>query len=518
MQAFRAGQRPATVMDRVAKGFSDAEIAGHRRLVRAQQIETRTAHDRHRTCRRTFLTSAAALAASAAPFAAARPRAGRAHASWWSAAALPARAARARSRRARSAHRSDAGRGEPDLHRLPVQQRRDRRIARSHGAAFGYDNVAADGIDVVDSRRRRRSIRKRARSRSATAQRLSYDRLVLAPGIDLRWDALPGYTEAAAEKMPHAWKAGDADVAAAPPARGDGGRRRGRHCGAGQPLPLPARPLRAREPDRVLSQDEKAEIEADRARRQGRLFQAAAVSERLGGALSRTDRMGVAVGGRQGHVGRARDARRSSPISTSTRRTSPTSSRRRRRARIAEIAGVADRTGWCPIDPVTFESKLQPNIHVIGDAAIAGAMPKSAFAANAQAKVCAAAMAKLLAARRRPSRSSSTPATAWSRRTTGSRSPASISPVERQSCRYRGRGRRRARSTRRAPMREARSEIRGWLVQDNHRRSLRLSMRRARAVGRARARCCCDRPRLSSRCAGRRCVPTRSSAMRSRPR
>jgi NADPH-dependent 2,4-dienoyl-CoA reductase/sulfur reductase-like enzyme len=65
--------------------------------------------------------------------------------------------------------------------------------------------------------------------------------------------------------------------------------------------------------------------------------------------------------------------------------------------RIAEVAGVADRSGWCPIDPVTFESKLQPGIHVIGDAAIAGAMPKSAFAANSQAKVCAAAVATLLA-------------------------------------------------------------------------------------------------------------------------
>jgi NADPH-dependent 2,4-dienoyl-CoA reductase/sulfur reductase-like enzyme len=64
--------------------------------------------------------------------------------------------------------------------------------------------------------------------------------------------------------------------------------------------------------------------------------------------------------------------------------------------RIAELAGVADRTGWCPIDPVTFESKLRPNIHVIGDASIAGAMPKSAFTANVQAKVCAAALAKLL--------------------------------------------------------------------------------------------------------------------------
>jgi sulfide dehydrogenase [flavocytochrome c] flavoprotein subunit len=63
---------------------------------------------------------------------------------------------------------------------------------------------------------------------------------------------------------------------------------------------------------------------------------------------------------------------------------------------VAERAGVADQTGWCPIDPVTFESRLQPNIHVIGDAAIAGGMPKSAFSANAQAKVCAAAVLKLL--------------------------------------------------------------------------------------------------------------------------
>jgi NADPH-dependent 2,4-dienoyl-CoA reductase/sulfur reductase-like enzyme len=65
--------------------------------------------------------------------------------------------------------------------------------------------------------------------------------------------------------------------------------------------------------------------------------------------------------------------------------------------RIAEAAGVADRSGWCPIDPVTFESTRQPRIHVIGDAAIAGAMPKSAFAANSQAKTCAAAVAQLLA-------------------------------------------------------------------------------------------------------------------------
>jgi hypothetical protein len=51
---------------------------------------------------------------------------------------------------------------------------------------------------------------------------------------------------------------------------------------------------------------------------------------------------------------------------------------------------------------VTFESKLQPNIHVLGDATIAGAMPKSAFTANAQAKVCAVALVKLIKGEKPP--------------------------------------------------------------------------------------------------------------------
>jgi sulfide dehydrogenase [flavocytochrome c] flavoprotein chain len=65
--------------------------------------------------------------------------------------------------------------------------------------------------------------------------------------------------------------------------------------------------------------------------------------------------------------------------------------------RIAGIAGAVDNTGWCPIDPVTFVSKLVPNIHVIGDACIGGAIPKSASAANAEAKACAIAVASLIA-------------------------------------------------------------------------------------------------------------------------
>jgi sulfide dehydrogenase [flavocytochrome c] flavoprotein chain len=63
---------------------------------------------------------------------------------------------------------------------------------------------------------------------------------------------------------------------------------------------------------------------------------------------------------------------------------------------IAQAAGVADRTGWCPVDPATFESLQQRNVHVIGDAAIAGAMPRSAFAAHEEGMLCARAIAQLL--------------------------------------------------------------------------------------------------------------------------
>jgi sulfide dehydrogenase [flavocytochrome c] flavoprotein subunit len=59
---------------------------------------------------------------------------------------------------------------------------------------------------------------------------------------------------------------------------------------------------------------------------------------------------------------------------------------------IAQKAGLADDSGWCPVDQKTFESTLQKDIYVIGDASMAGAMPKSGYAANSQAKVCASAI------------------------------------------------------------------------------------------------------------------------------
>ena len=72
---------------------------------------------------------------------------------------------------------------------------------------FDYQNCTRVGIDVVNLG----AAAINAASRTVVLKggsSLSYERLVLAPGIDFRWDALPGYSEQASDRMPHAWKAG----------------------------------------------------------------------------------------------------------------------------------------------------------------------------------------------------------------------------------------------------------------------------------------------------------------------
>ena len=71
--------------------------------------------------------------------------------------------------------------------------------------------------------------------------------------------------------------------------------------------------------------------------------------------------------------------------------------------RAAAIAGAFDGgRGWCEVDARTFESRVAPGVHIIGDAINAAPMPKSAFAANNQAKVCAAAIVALFDGRPPP--------------------------------------------------------------------------------------------------------------------
>jgi sulfide dehydrogenase [flavocytochrome c] flavoprotein chain len=260
---------------------------------------------------------------------------------------------------------------------------------------FTYDKVAQDGVDLVFAP----ATGVDPQARTVTVEggaRLAYDRLVLAPGVDLRWDALPGYTEAAAELMPHAWKAGGQTLLLRRQleAMEDGGvvvisaPANPYRCPPGpyERASLIAWYLKAHKPkSKVIILDAKDAFSKQR------LFQEAWaklypglvewVSLSNGGKVNSVDPATLTFvtdfSSTQAAVGNVIPPQKA--------------------GRIAELAGVADRSFWCPIDPVTFASPLQPSIHVIGDAAIAGGMPKSAFAANAQAKACAAAVVALLA-------------------------------------------------------------------------------------------------------------------------
>jgi hypothetical protein len=77
--------------------------------------------------------------------------------------------------------------------------------------------------------------------------------------------------------------------------------------------------------------------------------------------------------------------------------------------KIALDAGLADKSGFCPIQPESMKSKNDAFIFVVGDACIPGDMPKSAFSANSQAKVAANVIrGELIAARTFPPRYSNT--------------------------------------------------------------------------------------------------------------
>ncbi|MHB2166771.1 FCSD flavin-binding domain-containing protein [Alsobacter sp. R-9] len=225
---------------------------------------------------------------------------------------------------------------------------------------------------------------------------LGYDRAVLAPGIDIRYDALPGYDEIAANVMPHAWKAGEQTILLRRrlEAMEDGGTvviaapANPFRCPPGpyERASLVAHFLKTRKPrSKLLILDAKDTFSKQK------LFQAA-WEELYPGLI---EWVGLSQGGKVTEV----IASEGTLVTEFGRHKADVANviPPQRAGGIARLAGAADRSGWCPIDPVTFESKLLPGVHVVGDAAIAGGMPKSAFAANAQGKAAAAAIATLLA-------------------------------------------------------------------------------------------------------------------------
>jgi sulfide dehydrogenase [flavocytochrome c] flavoprotein chain len=260
---------------------------------------------------------------------------------------------------------------------------------------FGYDAIKRAGVRVEHATVA--AIDPQTRSVTLTnAGKLTYDKLVLSPGIDFRWDAIRGYDRAAAEIMPHAWNDG-AQIALLRrqlEAMEDGGTVvitspvNPARC---PPAPyerasLIAHYLKSRKPrSKVIVLDAKESFTMQR------LFEAA-WNTLYPGLI---EWVGLSSGGVLSSV---EPATRTLVTDFDKYQAAVASVIPPQRAgHAAELAGVADRTGWCPVDPVTFASKLQSDIHVIGDAAIAGAMPRSASAAHSQGLICAAAIARLIA-------------------------------------------------------------------------------------------------------------------------
>jgi NADPH-dependent 2,4-dienoyl-CoA reductase/sulfur reductase-like enzyme len=259
---------------------------------------------------------------------------------------------------------------------------------------FGYERIAADGIGVVAQAADRVDAQTRSMT-LADGSALGYDRLVLSPGIDFNFDALPGYSEAAASRMPHAWKAGEQTLLLRRQleAMDDGGTvviavpANPSRC---PPAPyerasLIAHYLKTRKPrSKVLILDAKDNFS------QQKLFETA-WKELYDGMI---ERIALSQGGRVTSV----DSAANGIVTEFGNYTADVANviPPQKAARIAELAGAADHTGWCPIDTVSFESKLVPNVHVIGDACLGGGIPKSASAASAQGKACAAAIVNLL--------------------------------------------------------------------------------------------------------------------------
>ena len=257
------------------------------------------------------------------------------------------------------------------------------------------------GVRVVRSMARAVDAEQR-QVRLADGTRLGYDRLILSPGIDLRWDALEGYDQAAAERLPHAWKAGAQSRLLRRQIRAmdDGGLflmvipDNPYRCPPGpyERAAMVAHYFRQHKPrSKVLLLDAKDAFSKQALFEQGWRQVYGDMIEWVGfsgdGEVVRVDAGERSV---ETAFGQRHQAAVINVIPP------------QQAGYIARQAGVTDRSGWAPVKAGTFESSLVPNVYVIGDAAVAAPMPKSAFCAHSQAGVTAAAVLASLADRPPP--------------------------------------------------------------------------------------------------------------------
>ncbi len=225
---------------------------------------------------------------------------------------------------------------------------------------------------------------------------IRYDRLILSPGIDFRFEEIEGYDPASTPKiMPHAWKAGEQTMILRRQleAMKDGGTvvltvpLTPYRCPPGpyERTSMIAWYLKQTKPrSKIVVLDSNPNIVS-----KGALFKKgwekhyAGMIEYRGAqkvTAANPKGMGVLVDGIEEVKG---DVVNLIPP--------------QRAGAIAVKAGlVGPDKNWCPVDATTFESTIAPKVHVIGDASIAGAMPKSGYSANAEAKVCATNVVALM--------------------------------------------------------------------------------------------------------------------------
>ena len=225
--------------------------------------------------------------------------------------------------------------------------------------------------------------------RLADGTQLAYDRLVVAPGIDLKFESVPGYSEAAAQIMPHAWKPGPQTqllkrqldavedrgviVMVAPP--------NPYRCPPGpyERASMMAHVLKAKghRNSRIIILDPKDTFSKQALFQEGWEKHYPGMVEwqdpKMHGGIKRVDASAMTVDTDLASY-------KAALINVIPAQMA---------GKIARDAGLANQTGYCPIDPASMKSANDPNIYVVGDACIAGDMPKSAFSANSQAKVAA---------------------------------------------------------------------------------------------------------------------------------
>lgn len=220
---------------------------------------------------------------------------------------------------------------------------------------------------------------------------LPYDRLVVAPGIDFKWDAIQDYSEDASGIMPHAWKGGAQTMLLRKKLEKmeDGGTV----VIAAPPVPYRCPPgpyeracvianyLKTHKPkSKVVILDAKMTFSKQAVFVEGfETYYKDRIELHLSNdiddhAVARVDTRTGEVTTKAGLVVKAAVAN-IIPAQTA--------------GSIALQSGLAD-GGWCPIKPENFASTLAEQVYVIGDAAIATDMPKSAFSAHSQALVVAA--------------------------------------------------------------------------------------------------------------------------------